>query len=140
MNSLSKFAIGFLLVVPLNWLLPNQAAAAATLQDFDNPGTPYTLTNYSGDLWTIESGGPYGNFLRLCTPTPETHNTIGFDLTATGTEIRFRYAGISVTSDQSLHRALRNSTVLLSCPCWIDTSQIPRRGRKLVSEFKPAWG
>ena len=29
--------------------------------------------------------------------------TIGFDLTATGTEIRFRYAGISVTSDQSLH-------------------------------------
>jgi hypothetical protein len=84
MNSLSKFAIGFLLVVPLNWLLPNQAAAAATLQDFDNPGTPYTLTNYSGDLWTIESGGPYGNFLRLCTPTPETHNTIGFDLTEPG--------------------------------------------------------
>jgi translocation and assembly module TamB len=29
--------------------------------------------------------------------------TIGFDLTATGNEIRFRYAGISVTSDQSLH-------------------------------------
>ncbi len=28
--------------------------------------------------------------------------TIGFDLTAEGTEIRFRYSGISVTSDQSL--------------------------------------
>ena len=29
--------------------------------------------------------------------------TPGFDLTAAGNEIRFRYAGISVTSDQSLH-------------------------------------
>jgi len=31
--------------------------------------------------------------------------TIGFDLTGTGSEIRFRYAGISVTSDQSLRLA-----------------------------------
>ncbi len=39
--------------------------------------------------------------------------TIGFDLTATGSEIRFRYAGISVTSDQSLHLAgtLQNATL-----------------------------
>ena len=39
--------------------------------------------------------------------------TMGFDLTATGSEIRFRYAGISVTSDQSLHLmgTLRNSTL-----------------------------
>ena len=29
--------------------------------------------------------------------------TIGFDLAAQGDEIRFRYAGVSVTSDQSLH-------------------------------------
>jgi len=39
--------------------------------------------------------------------------TVGFDLTATGTEIRFRYAGISVTSDQSLRvvGTLQNSTL-----------------------------
>lgn len=39
--------------------------------------------------------------------------TIGFDLTATGNDIRFRYAGISVTSDQSLHLAgnLQNASL-----------------------------
>jgi translocation and assembly module TamB len=39
--------------------------------------------------------------------------TIGFDLTATGAEIRFRYAGISVTSDQSfrLMGTLQNSSL-----------------------------
>ncbi len=37
--------------------------------------------------------------------------TIGFDLTANGTEIRFRYAGVSVTSDQSLRL---NGTLLNS--------------------------
>ncbi len=39
--------------------------------------------------------------------------TIGFDLTANGTDIRFRYAGISVTSDQSLHLVgtLQSSTL-----------------------------
>ena len=39
--------------------------------------------------------------------------TIGFELTADGTEIRFRYAGISVTSDQSLRLAgtLQNSAL-----------------------------
>ena len=39
--------------------------------------------------------------------------TVGFDLTATGNEIRFRYAGISVTSDQSLHLVgtLQNATL-----------------------------
>ncbi len=39
--------------------------------------------------------------------------TIGFDLTATGSDIRFRYAGISVTSDQSLHLVgtLQNATL-----------------------------
>ncbi len=39
--------------------------------------------------------------------------TVGFDLTSTGNEIRFRYAGISVTSDQSLHLVgtLQNATL-----------------------------
>ena len=29
-------------------------------------------------------------------------NTIGFDLTTNGTDIRFRYGGVSVTADQTL--------------------------------------
>jgi translocation and assembly module TamB len=39
--------------------------------------------------------------------------TIGVNLTAQGTEIRFRYAGISVTSDQTLHLqgTLQNTTL-----------------------------
>jgi translocation and assembly module TamB len=39
--------------------------------------------------------------------------TIGFDLTADGSDIRFRYSGISVTSDQSLHLTgtLQNASV-----------------------------
>ncbi len=39
--------------------------------------------------------------------------TVGFDLTTSGSEIRFRYAGISVTSDQSLHLVgnLQNSSL-----------------------------
>ncbi|HEY4934184.1 MAG TPA: translocation/assembly module TamB domain-containing protein [Terriglobales bacterium] len=40
-------------------------------------------------------------------------NTIGFDLTANGTDIRFRYGGVSLTADQSLHLngTLRGSTL-----------------------------
>src|ERR1022692_1545933 len=39
--------------------------------------------------------------------------TIGFNLTANGTEIRFRYAGISVTADESLRLSgtLQNSSL-----------------------------
>jgi translocation and assembly module TamB len=58
---------------------------------------------------TAHSGGgllTFGGFVTY-------GQAIGFDLTATGNEIRFRYAGISVTSDQSLHLvgALQNSTL-----------------------------
>ena len=40
-------------------------------------------------------------------------NTIGFDLTTNGTDIRFRYGGVSVTADQSLrlNGTLRGSTL-----------------------------
>ncbi len=40
-------------------------------------------------------------------------NTIGFDLSANGTDIRFRYGGVSVTADQSLrlNGTLRGSTL-----------------------------
>ena len=40
-------------------------------------------------------------------------NTIGFDLTTNGTDIRFRYGGVSVTADQTLHLGgtLRGSTL-----------------------------
>ncbi len=40
-------------------------------------------------------------------------NTIGFDLTTTGTDIRFRYGGVSVTADQNLrlNGTLRGSTL-----------------------------
>jgi translocation and assembly module TamB len=40
-------------------------------------------------------------------------NTIGFDLTTKGTDIRFRYGGVSVTADQSLrlNGTLRGSTL-----------------------------
>jgi len=39
--------------------------------------------------------------------------TVGFDLTASGSEVRFRYAGISVTSDQTLRLkgTLQNSSL-----------------------------
>jgi translocation and assembly module TamB len=40
-------------------------------------------------------------------------NTIGFDLNATGTDVRFRYGGVSVTADQTLrlNGTLRGSTL-----------------------------
>jgi translocation and assembly module TamB len=40
-------------------------------------------------------------------------NTIGFDLKSNGTDIRFRYGGVSVTADQNLHLSgtLKNSTL-----------------------------
>jgi len=40
-------------------------------------------------------------------------NTIGFDLTSNGTDVRFRYGGVSVTADQNLRLAgtLRGSTL-----------------------------
>jgi translocation and assembly module TamB len=40
-------------------------------------------------------------------------STVGFDLKTTGTEIRFRYGGVSVTADQNLHLSgtLKSSTL-----------------------------
>ena len=58
---------------------------------------------------TAHSGGglvTFGGFVTY-------GRTIGFNLTADGTDIRFRYAGISVTSDQRLrligHAAKRHA-------------------------------
>ena len=58
---------------------------------------------------TAHTGGGLLNFSGFVTYG----RTVGFDLTATGNDIRFRYAGISVTSDQSLHLVgtLQNSTL-----------------------------
>ena len=54
-------------------------------------------------------GGGQANFSGYIT----FGNTIGFDLTANGTDIRFRYGGVSVTADQNLHLAgtLRGATL-----------------------------
>ena len=68
--------------------------------------------------------------------------TIGFDLTATGNEIRFRYAGISVTSDQSLHLVgtLQNAT--LSGDVTVTRfAQIPSTDLKLaLAQARPVGG
>jgi hypothetical protein len=56
--------------------------AQSTVQDFDDTGTGYTLTNYGGNAATVVSGGPSGNFLRLgYDGVGGTSNTIGFDQT-----------------------------------------------------------
>lgn len=68
----------------LGAMIPNQAAGGPTVQDFDNPGTTYTLTNFTGDPASLESGGPTGNFIRLAHETNDNLNTIAFDLTAPG--------------------------------------------------------
>lgn len=58
---------------------------------------------------TARTGGGLVTFSGFVTYS----RTMGFDLTATGGDIRFRYAGISVTSDQSLHLAgnLQNASL-----------------------------
>ncbi len=59
--------------------------------------------------------------------------TVGFDLTATGNEIRFRYAGISVTSDQSLHLAGTWQNATLSGDVTVTRfAQIPSTDLKLA--------
>ena len=54
-------------------------------------------------------GGGQANFSGYITYG----NTIGFDLTANGTDIRFRYGGVSVTADQNLrlNGTLKGSTL-----------------------------
>ena len=58
--------------------------------NFDKLEVEHLTARTGGGLVTFSGFVTYGR-------------TIGFDLTATGNEIRFRYAGISVTSDQLLH-------------------------------------
>jgi hypothetical protein len=59
--------------------------SAATNQDFDILGSPYTLGQWGvAPAPTIESGGPTGNFLRLVTTSVPNVNTITFDLTDLG--------------------------------------------------------
>ena len=60
--------------------------------------------------------------------------TVGFDLTSTGNEIRFRYAGISVTSDQSLHLVGTLQSATLSGDVTVTRfAQIPSTDLKLAS-------
>lgn len=62
---------------------------AATVQNFDSPGTSYTAAQCNPalpdlPLPTIKSGGPNGKFIRLVTTTPGNHNTVTFDPTDSG--------------------------------------------------------
>jgi hypothetical protein len=60
-------------------------ATASTIQDFDNPGTAYLLTNFYGPAASVQSGGPTGNYLRLAyANSGNTLNTVAFDRTDTG--------------------------------------------------------
>ncbi len=59
----------------------------------------FNLDKLEVEHLTAHTGGGLVTFTGFVTYG----RTIGFDLTATGNDIRFRYAGISVTSDQSLH-------------------------------------
>lgn len=61
-------------------------ARAATIQDFDGPGTAYTLTEHqNAPGGAVLPGGPTGNFLRLAFGgSYDTTNTIAFDLTDPG--------------------------------------------------------
>jgi len=64
-----------------------------------NGSFKFNLDKLEVEHLTARTGGGLLTFSGFVTYGP----TIGFDLTATGNEIRFRYTGISVTSDQSLH-------------------------------------
>ena len=86
-------SMGFTFAMSLATLLLGAGSThATTIQNFDDPGTPYTLTQYfNAPGGTVLAGGPDGNFLRLATagghvvrPAYETGNTIGFELTDPG--------------------------------------------------------
>jgi hypothetical protein len=59
----------------------------STLQNFDGPGTPYTVDRIGlNPKPTIYSGGPTGNFLRVAVVgSTNNHNTVAFDRTDAGT-------------------------------------------------------
>ncbi len=77
--------IAFVLAVMLLPAIPG-AWAANTVQDFDNPGTNYTLfRHYGSTSASVLSGGPSGNFLRLnYAGVGYTLNTVAFDRTHVG--------------------------------------------------------
>src|SRR5262249_11895908 len=60
-----------------------------TTQDFDNPGTPFTTTNFTpGTFRPVvfpADAGSSGSFLRLTTNFGGLYNNVAFDRTATGT-------------------------------------------------------
>ncbi len=66
------------------------AGAANTFQDFDNPGTNYTLfRHYGSQDATVQSGGPSANFLRLNYPGVGGNlNTVAFDRTQVGAAVK----------------------------------------------------
>lgn len=67
-------------------ILVSLPAAAETVQNFDAPGTPYSLVRHSiGAPAAVLGGGPSGNFLRLVFGnSPLSLNTVGFDRTDAG--------------------------------------------------------
>jgi translocation and assembly module TamB len=74
-----------------------------------NGGFVFNQDRLEVEHLTAHTGGgllTFGGFITY-------GQNVSFDLTATGTDIRFRYAGISVTSDQSVRLAgnLQNSTL-----------------------------
>ncbi len=75
-------------------------ARAATVQDFDGPGTTYTLSQHLNPPAPALVAGPDGNFLRLFSlGGSDSINTIGFDLSDPGShpsivaDFDFRIAG-----------------------------------------------
>jgi hypothetical protein len=65
--------------------LCGHASGSSTIQDFDNPGSPFTLTNFGGPAASVVAPGNPGNALQLTfAGTGGTSNSIGFDRTQVG--------------------------------------------------------
>jgi len=76
-------------------ILLTPVARAATVQDFDNPGTPYTAVGTA----TVVGGGPTGSFLRLTPSVDNQNGRVAFDLgdagaPAVGIEGQFDFRAI----------------------------------------------
>jgi hypothetical protein len=107
-------------------------AHAATIQDFDGPGTAYRLTQYHQPPGaSVQLDGPSGNYLRLAYAggADPTINTVDFDLSDPGVypivvaDFDFRIQGDA----DGLGFALINTAVFgLSGPAYIaETAAIP---------------
>jgi hypothetical protein len=77
-----------------------QVRAGSTIQDFDNPGSPFTLGNFGGPAASLVGPGNPGNAVQLTfAGIGGTQNSIGFDRTQVGAfqsltaDFDFRLAG-----------------------------------------------